>query len=184
MGNWLGSYDAFKDDFLHYVYFLSKGCGYYPHVDFPKLKIAHAGWCAECQLWESNYVMKDSNGLSHLKIMSILLVSLASVEWVQELEEYDPTGGHDEGEFAGSSDAMRETRLDINAGRGTFFAFQFVVAVINSFEISRDDKCQKFEFRLTSDLEHDIMVWLLSERRDPMAMFLILKSLYIRDSVS
>jgi|GEM_PF-1717798 len=178
---WLESYDAFKDDFLRYCYFISKACGYYPHVNFPKLKVAHAAWFSDCQVWENKYVMKDSNGLSHLKIMSILLVSLASVEWVNELEEFDPQGNHDEGEFVGTAEEREETRKDINAGRGTFFAFQFAIAVINSFETSRDDRVQEFMFRLTPDLEHDLMVYLLSERRDAMAVFLILKALYARD---
>ena len=145
LDRWLGSYDAFKDNFLRYCYFISKGCGYYPHVSFQNLKVAHAAWRAECQVWESNYVMQDSNGLSHLKIVAILLVSLASVEWVQELEEFDSTGSHDEGEFVGTPDELAETRSDINAGRGTFFAFQFATAILNSFEESRDDKVRPFE---------------------------------------
>lgn len=181
LDHWLESYDAFKDDLLRYCYFISKACGYYPQVDFPKLKVAHANWCAECQLWETSYVMRDSNGLSHLKIMAMLLVNLSSVDWVKELEEYDAEGMHDEGEFAGTPEELEETRLDINAARGTFFAFQFAIAVVNAFEIARDDREQEFVFRLTTDLEHDLMVYLLSERRDSMAMFLILKALYARD---
>jgi hypothetical protein len=182
LDKWLESYDAFKDDFLRYCYFISKACGYYPHVNFSKLKVGHGAWCADCQIWENKYVMKDSNGLSHLKIMAILLVSLASVDWVQDLEEFDPEGRRDEGEFVGTAEEREETRLDINAGRGTFFAFQFAIAIINSFEISRDDRAQEFVFRLTPDLEHDLMVYLLSERRDAMAVFLIFKALYARDT--
>jgi hypothetical protein len=77
---------------------------------------------------------------------------------------------------------FNETRKDINGARGTFFAFQFAIAVMNSFEIARDDRAQPFVFRLTDDLEHDLMVYLLSERRDFMAMFLIFKALYARDN--
>lgn len=125
--------------------------------------------------------MPDSYGLSHLKIMAILLVSLASVEWVQEIEEFDADGRHDEWEYVGTKDERGETRADVRAGRGTFLAFQFAIAVLNSFEVSRDDRKQLFEFRLTTDLEHDLMVYLTSERRDSMAMFLIFKALYARD---
>jgi hypothetical protein len=181
LDRWLGSYDAFKDDFLRHCYFISKACGYYPQVSFQNLKVAHGKWCAECQVWESHYVMADSVGLSHLKIMAILLVSMAGIDWVQELEEYDPSGNRDDGEFIGTAEELEESRRDINAGRGTFLAFQFAMDVLNAFEMSRDDRKQPFEFRLTTDLEHDLMVFLLSERRDAMAIFLFFKALYARD---
>jgi hypothetical protein len=73
------------------------------------------------------------------------------VEWVQELEEFNPEGRHDEGEFVGTAEEREETRLDINAGnagRGTFVAFQFAIAVVNSFEEAGDDREQPFVFRL------------------------------------
>ncbi len=180
LDRWLADYDQFRDDFLRFCYGLTKACGYYPHVDFPKLKTAHDGWKSLCEVWESSYVMPDTNSLSHLKIMGLLLYALSKVEWVAALEEFDPTGDRREGDYVGTPEEFEESRADINAGRGTFLVLQFVLAILNGFEAARDDRLEPFAFRLTHDLEHDLMVYLLSERRDDMAIFLILKALYAR----
>jgi len=181
LDQWLADYEHFRRDFLHFCYFISKGCGYYPHVDFGLLETAHKEWIALYEVWESKYLMGTSNGLSHLKIMALLLFSLAQVEWVKDLEEFDPSDDRREGEYNGTPEEREESRKDINAGRGTFLAFQFVSAILNAFEEARDDRVQPFQHRLTPDLEHDFMVYLLSERREPMAIFLIFKALYVRD---
>ena len=112
--------------------------------------------------------------------MGLLLFSLGKVEWAAELEEFDAGEAHDEWEYNGTPEEREESRLDLNAGRGTFLALQFVFAILNGFEAARDDRLEPFKFRLTHDLEHDLMVYLLSERRDDMAIFLILKALYAR----
>jgi hypothetical protein len=125
--------------------------------------------------------MPDSDGLSHIKIMAILLFALAQVDWVHELEEFNATDDRREGEYNGTPEEKEESRRDINAGRGTFLALQFVLAILNSFEEARDDRQQEFVFRLTHEIEHDLMVFLLSERRDDMAIYLILEALYARD---
>src|ERR1700734_284052 len=181
LDRWLAEYDQFRPDFLAFCYFVSKACGYYPQVDFNNLKAAHAAWKAKCEVWERTYVMPDSDGLSHIKIMAILLFALSQTEWVRELEEFDPTSDRREGDYNGTPEEREESRRDINAGRGAFLALQFVLAILNSFEEARDDRQQEFIFRLTHELEHDLMVFLLSERRDDMAIYLILEALYARD---
>jgi len=181
LDRWLADYDQFRPDFLLFCYTLSKACGYYPQVDFVSLKAAHAEWGARCNVWQAEYVMRDSDGLSHTKIMAILLYALSQVEWVAELEEFNPEGDRREGEYNGTPQEREESRRDINSGRGTFLTLQFVLAILNAFEEARDDRQQEFVFRLTHELEHDLMVYLLSERRDDMAIYLILESLYARD---
>jgi len=66
----------------------------------------------------------------------------------KSLKNSIPKEGRDEGEFVGTAEEREETRLDINAGRGTFFAFQFAIAVVNSFEEAGHDREQPFVFRL------------------------------------
>jgi hypothetical protein len=179
LDEWLANVDTFRVEFLRYCQLNCKAAGYYFEFDQAAIHAAHAGWKSMCDVWAKSYVMPDSNGLSHLKILAILLFHFSSVEWISELSEYDPE--EDRIEFAGSPQQRVEFRKDINAGRGTFFAFQFVMYVINWFETYRIDRHQKFEFRLTPEIEHDLMVYLLSERREPMAIYLILKALYARD---
>jgi hypothetical protein len=181
LDRWVADYEAFREEFLRYCYFVAKGCGYYPEVNFPRLKTAHEGWHAECHVWQTTYITRDSDRLSHIKMMAILLDKLASAEWVTELYEFDPSGDRREGEYRGTADQLAETRADIKAGRGTFLAYQFVIGILNSFEQSRDDAIQLFAFRMTTSLEHDFMAYLLSERRNAMAIYLILEALYARD---
>lgn len=178
LDRWLGDYAEFKYEFLLFCYTLSKVCGYYPQVDFPKLEAAHEEWAALCHVWKASYVARESEKLSHLKIMAVLLFALSKVEWVKELEEFDPD--NEPCQYAGTEAEKEETRKDINAGRGTFLGLQFVLGILNAFEAARDDRQEEFAFRLTHDLEHDLMVYLLSERRDDMAIFLIMKALYAR----
>jgi hypothetical protein len=189
LDEWLSDYEAFKDAFLRYCYFLSKAIGYYPQVDFKALKLIHENWKNRCQIWADQYIMKDSDGLSHLKILSILLSQIALNEWVAELEEFDPEGLHEEGEYNGTPEEHEESKQDLNAGRGTFLGYQFVADLLNSYEESRDDKIQPFVYRMTADLEHDLMVFLLWERgrgQDlflfEISTFLFFKALFVRDS--
>jgi hypothetical protein len=181
LDRWLEDFEAFNYDFTRYCNFLARGIGYNPEVNFSLLKAAHEGWHSQCRLWATTYVAADSEGLSHFKIMSILLDKLASFDWVLNLYPFDPTDDRREGEYVGTPAQQEESRRDLNAGRGAFLAFQFVIDVLNAFEIARDDCRQRFEFRLTTDLEHDMMVYLLSEHRNAMAIYLILKALYARD---
>lgn len=179
LDKWLASYDEFSYAFLRECYLMSKALGYYPDIDFAALKIAHANWAAQCPLWEKTRMMPNSHGLSQIKVLSILLFQLSCVEWVTCLREYDASG---QGiEFPGTVAERDEARKDLAGGGGTYLAFQFTILLVNWFEFRRTDRLQKFEFRLTTALEHDIMVYLLSEQRDELAVYLILHALYTRD---
>ncbi|WP_127088730.1 hypothetical protein [Aquabacter cavernae] len=183
LDNWISDFSAFRGDFLRACTITSQAIGYSFKFNQSHLEIAHENWKAGVDRWEATYVMKDSNGLSHLKIMALLLVNLASIEWLEELYEFDAESVRDF-EFSGSKNDLEETRKDLAAGRGTFLAFEFCIMVLNWFENARIDRVSNFEFRLTEDLRHDILVYLLSERRDDMAVFLMLKALYVRISKS
>src|SRR5258708_5270754 len=76
-----------------------------------------------------------------------------------------------------------ESRMRSNVVRTSCsnLALQFVTVVINWFEKARTDRIQAFEFRMTIDLSHDIVVYLSSDRKEPTAIYLILKALYTRD---
>jgi hypothetical protein len=181
LDQWLASFDDFRYEFLRHCTLLCKVCGYYFDFNQQLLEIAHKNWKAQCDLWQASRIMKDSSHLSHLKIAAILIQELSDVEWVTNLYEYDPSSEILNVDFSGTSEEREEVRKDINAGRGTYLGFQFVMQVLNWFEQARIDRAQPFIFRMTSDLEHDIMVYLLSEYRNAMAIFLTLKALYVRD---
>jgi transposase-like protein len=97
----------------------------------------------------------------------------------KELFEYDGED-RDGFVFTGTDAERAETRKDINAGRGTFLGYSFVIDVIEWFEAGRIDKVEPFDSRWTHDLQHDFMVYLMSPKSDSLAIFLILKALYVR----
>ncbi len=181
LDRWLGSFEYFRLDFLRQTQILCKAVGFYFEFDQTLLQSAHDKWVAEAAFWRSIHIMPDSNGLSHLKLLAILLVSLAEEAWVKELFEFDSDSEALNFTFAGTPDERDEVRRDIAAGRGIFLAFYFCTQIINWFEAGRDDKLQPFEIRITPDLEHDFLVYLNSDARNAMGTFVAIKALYVRD---
>ena len=53
--------------------------------------------------------------------------------------------------------------------------------LVRWFERQRTDKRQAFVFRMTDELEHNFLSYLLSEKRDSMAIYLFLEALFVRD---
>lgn len=181
LDRWLASFDDFRVDFVKTCQFLCKAVGYYFTFDQQLLKDAHEKWAAEEKYWRSVLLSQESNELSHLKLFALLLVCLAESDWISEIFEFDTAADARHLEFNGTEDERIEVRKDIAGGRGVYLAFYFCILVINWFENARDDKLQPFEIRITPDLEHDILVYLSSDYRNTMGMFLILKALYVRD---
>ena len=182
LDRWLSDFDAFRYDFLRHCHGLSKAANYYFEFDQKSLERAHTAWCKNCREWQEHR-LEGAGQLSHIKIGALLLNELAREEWIRDLFEYKPDP-KDDYTFAGTPEELTEVRRDINSGRGTYFAFQFVIGVLNWFEASRIDRHSSFIFRMTPDLEHDLMVYLLSRTHEEMAIFLALKALYSRDPKS
>jgi hypothetical protein len=182
LDDWMEDYDSFFEALMRCVQPFAKSCGYSFEHDSAALKAAHAGWVAECKEWETSRLMKDSNGLSHLKILAILMDHLAKVPWIKSLHEFDFENSRDARhyEFPGTADECVATKADINAGRGAYLGYQFSLAVVRWFEAGREDKIETYAFRMTPDLEHDFLVYLLSEKRDAMAVYLFLMALFVR----
>jgi len=180
LDDWLGDYATFRRSFIGYSDPVAKVCGYRLEINDSNLRSAHAQWVSICDVWERSYLMTDSDGLSHTKILALLLYTLAQIDWLPSIYEHDSADLDRKFEFAGNPEELEETRKDINAGRGTYFALQFVLLVMNWFEKARADRLGLFEYRMTVDLEHNLMVYLLSERRDEMAVYLVLEALYTR----
>lgn len=183
LDDWMKSYDAFFEGFMGIIQPFVKSAECWAVWDSDALRAAHAGWVAECQEWETNRLMPNSNGLAELKIFAILMHHLALVPWVKEVTEFDYENSTDARhyDFAGAPEDKSEVRADIAAGRGGYLGYQFCMNLIRWFERQRDDKVQEFCFRMTDALEHNFLSYLLSERRDSMAIYLFLEALFVRD---
>lgn len=179
LDKWAANYNDFSFDFLLFAQSYTKVVGYWFEHDGKSLEIVHANWVAQCERWEKTLVMPDSKGLSHIKMMAILLTELASLEWLSTLHEYDgeDRNGYD---FNGTAGERDDVRGDIRGAGGTYLAFEFAMLVINYFEEHRIDRVGRFVFRATPDVIHDTLVYLLSDKRDAVSTFLVLNAMYTR----
>jgi hypothetical protein len=178
---WLKDFGLFWEDMRKFVLAVSHGVGLSFETDEEALQIAHANWVARCAMWQRERLQQRSIGLSHVKILSLLLYQLASVDWATKFHKCSETPDGLNNPYTGKPRLVKDdTRLGIIEGGGTYLAFQFVIHMINWFEIPRTDRSVPFEFRLTPDLEHDLMLYLGSEIKDELALFLMLKCLYVR----
>jgi len=112
-----------------------------------------------------------------MKVLSILLHHLVSVDWAPTLYDRIPMNHP---RWLGKEQLREQIRGCINAGRGNYLGFQFVIQLIDWFEVARTDRNDPFVSRLTPDLEHDLMVYFESQKQDELSTFLILKALYSR----
>lgn len=157
---------------------LAHSVGYLISIDDEKLAIAHRNWVARCEFWQPERV-KNGQPLSEMKKLALLLFQLASVDWVGEIVE-TTTEPSEVSRYRGNIPLWEAIRKGICSGPEAYFGLQFVVQVINRIERARQDRVEVFRFRLTPDLQHDILVYLHSDAKDDLALFLILKALYSR----
>jgi len=183
LDEWMESYEAFFGGLMRCIQPFVKSSGYWIEWDTSALKAAHAGWVAECKEWESTRLMPNSNGLAELKVFAILMHHLALVPWITTLTEFDfeNSSDADRYSFLGDEKDRAGVRADINAGRGAYLGYQFCMNLVRWFERQRTDKRQAFVFRMTDELEHNFLSYLLSEKRDSMAIYLFLEALFVRD---
>ncbi|MGM4963968.1 hypothetical protein AB7714_10715 [Tardiphaga sp. 1201_B9_N1_1] len=177
LADWRADFDTFSSFFLRKVQSICNDVGYQLDPDRDSLRIAHKAWAAACDRWKKERVNENSGDLSHIKVLSLLLYHLVSVDWAPTLFDRIP---RDSGRWANKEELRDQIRGCINAGRGNYLGFQFVIQLINWFEEARVDRNEPFSFRLTPDLEHDLMVYFGSQKHDELSTYLILKALYSR----
>jgi len=175
--NWQTDFDDFATFFVRRAQILANSVGYQIGPDYERLRTAHAAWAAACKHWKAEKVDPKSPGLSQIKVLGLLLHHFVSTDWCPGLFE----GGTGASKRWEGKDRVREhVRNCVAHGRGQYLAFQFVVQLINWFETHRTDRDDQFVFRLTTNLEHDLMVYFASDKQDELSTFLILQALYAR----
>jgi hypothetical protein len=178
LDEWREDRDTFRLALLTQCLTLAKSVGLYFDFDQSALHDAHSKWASRCHEWEAAHLAESSNGLSHLKILAILLTELAGPDWVREPRNYEIQDR--DWEFSGPPALRAQIRQLIIDGEGAWLAVHFVTQIVNGYESSRIDRLGAFEFRMTPALEHDLIVYLKSGHSDAKAVYLILKALYAR----
>ncbi len=181
--NWQTDLNAFSAFFVRQAQNFANSVGYQIDPDYKALATAHAAWAAACQTWKKQRVDPKTDGLSHVKVLALLLHHFVSNDWCPTL--YDQgSGAQDKTRWKGKEAVREGYRKCIRAGRGKYLAFQFVIRMINWFEAYRTDRTEPFKFRMTPDLEHNLMVYFESEKQDDLSTYLILAALYSRPGES
>jgi hypothetical protein len=177
--NWQTDYDDFATLFVRRAHILANSVGYEIRPNHERLKTAHAAWAAACKHWKEEKIDPQSHDLSQIKVLGLLLHHFVSTDWCPDLFE-GGTGAPESTRWKGKEHIKEYVRKCIANGRGQYLTFQFVIQMINWFETYREDRTDEFKFRLTPNLEHDLMVYFASDKQDELSTFLILQALYAR----
>ncbi|RWY85199.1 hypothetical protein EHI44_16940 [Rhizobium leguminosarum] len=178
---WQADYDDFNYAFRKYCFLQFRAYGV--HAEFvPNVtRQIHSMWVDSCQRWLTEETDPHTHKLSYLKRASLLLHALVSIQFLGHVEEHD----YDEDAkviFRGPPELYESSRQDLIDARDVVLALDFVLNIIHYFEENRVDRAEQFRPRLTVDMRHDLIGYLLSGSAGEKALYLILKALYLRHS--
>lgn len=137
---------------------------------------------SDCEVWRTQHFPNETDALSHTKVVALLLHNLALAPYISRLAEHEYQNDLDY-RFSGTSNQYVEARKDLIAAREVILALDFCLAVIACYESNRIDRKETFVFRLTPELRHDILSYLVSRQTDPKAIYLFLEALFIRTAI-
>lgn len=178
---WQSDYSEFNYAFREFCFMQFRAYGI--HADFvPNVtRQIHAIWLDSCKRWLDKETDAQTHRLSYLKRASLLLGALVSTPFLGNVveHEYDE---EEKVEFRGPPDLYASSRMDLIDAREAVLALDFVLNIIHYFEINRNDRVEEFQIRLTVDMRHDLISYLLTGKVEEKALYLILKALYLRHS--
>jgi len=179
--SWQADYDEFNYAFRKYCFLQFRA--YAIHADFvPNVtRQIHTMWLESCQRWLNKETDAHTHKLSYLKRASLLLNALVSLQFLGNVIEHE----YNEDVkvvFHGPPELYASSRQDLIDAREIVLALDFVLNIIHYFEQNRIDRAEEFRPRLTVDMRHDLIGYLLSGNTEEKAVYLILKALYLRHS--
>ncbi|MQX37929.1 hypothetical protein [Roseospira navarrensis] len=176
---WQEDFDDFNYGFRSYCF--QQFRVYSIHVDFVPgaLQQIHRRWVERCEVWLNQETHPTTKKLSHIKRAALLLHALTSIQFLGNFQEheYDEEQKYD---FRGTADQFNQSKQDLIDAREAVLALDFVLNIIHYFESNRIDREEPFSVRLTMDMRHDILSYILSGEPQEKALYLILKALYLR----
>lgn len=177
--DWLSDYDGFSYVFKKYCVYISQAFAVDIRFDSNTLKLAHEKWAEECEIWRTQHFPDEAEALSEIKVASLLLLHLATAPYVATLVPHTYTSDLHY-VFAGSKEQYEEARADLIAAREVILALDFCLSIVCYYEENRIDRVEDFVMRMTPELRHDIISYLVSRQADSKALYLILNALFVR----
>ncbi|MCW1842923.1 hypothetical protein [Prosthecomicrobium hirschii] len=175
---WLSDYEAFNYDFKRFCFLQFRAFSVRAKFVPNMLREAHTEWVRQRDSWLAVEAHPETEELSHIKVVSLLLTSLNRY-FIESLYEHE----YNEDEKVHIDLPSREyqsAREDLIAVPEAILAFDFCLNIIYWYEFNRVDRSAPFESRLTADMRHDIITYLVNGGVDPKAVYLILKALFNR----
>jgi hypothetical protein len=176
---WLSDYDSFSYEFKRFVFQITQAFGLLCRFDENTLKLVHEKWNEDCEIWRTQHFDGEADALSHIKLSALLLHHLSASPYISGLFKHDYTSDLHY-QFSGTTEQLEEAKQDVVSAREAIFSLDFCISVICWYEERRIDRIEPHIFRMTPDLRHDIISYLVSRNTDQKAIYLILKALFIR----
>ncbi len=179
LDEWLHDYESFNYAFRRFCFAHFRV--HSVHADFvPNVtRQIHQQWVDDHADWLEKETSEETTTLSHVKICALLLHGLVSESFLGNMYDhlYDEI---DKYEFRGTEDDQKKAKNDLVDGREIVLALDFVILIIDWYERNREDKSAAYSQRMTPDMRHDLISYLLSGDLNRKSLYLILKALYLR----
>jgi hypothetical protein len=178
--DWLSDFDSFNYEFRRFCFQIGQAFGLDLQFDGNTLRLVHQKWHDDCENWRTQHFPGEpAAALSHIKVSALLLHHLSAAPFFSAVYDHEYTSDLNY-TFCGSPAQYDEARSELIAAREAILSFDFCLAIICWYEERRIDREQAYTFRMTRDLRHDMISYLVSRKTDPKALYLILKALFIR----
>lgn len=177
---WLSDFSEFNFAFRTFCFSNFHAFGVHAEFTPNVLNEVHSGWKEDVADWLQHEVSTETKELSQLKITSLLLYNLTRIPFLGSMHAHD-WGANQKFFSSLSGSKFDEAKKDLIDLRDLLLSFDFCIAVIDWVERNRCDRSTPYTQRLTPDMRHDMLSYLLGETKDKRALYLILKALYLRE---
>jgi hypothetical protein len=177
--DWLNNYEEFSYEFKRFCVVICQAFDLECRFDETVLKNAHNDWKEECEAWRTQHFGRETEALSHIKVLALLLFHFSRVPFIANLYDHEFSSDRDY-TFSGNDEQRASVKADIDAGREALLTLDFCIGIICAYEEARTDRKDPFQYRLTLELRHDIISFLLARGDDSKALYLILEALFVR----
>jgi len=179
LDEWLGDFEAFNYDFRRYCFACMRVYGIKSDFIPNALKQIHEQWVDAHNDWLNYETHESTTKLSHVKICALLLHSLCAEPFLGNM--YDHVYEEEEKyTFSGPAELFEKARKDFIDGREAIISLDLCTLIINWFERNRTDRSTPYSQRMTEDMRHDILSYIVTDSCDKKAIYLMLKALYLR----
>jgi hypothetical protein len=181
LDEWLDNFEAFNYAFKTFC--VETFRTFSVHAEFIPGVLAqiHMQWKADCEHWLKHETDPNTTRLSEIKIISLLMNNLCSEAFLGNMSDHEYKDElADSLVFTFDSAIYDQVRRDLVDAREAMLALCFCFNLASWVEVNRIDRVEPFYNRMTVDMRHDMLSYLLSDKRERKALYLIVKALFLR----